>query len=228
MGCLAERRRGPVWLALLVGLALRRYQQTALISYTFTGGNGFSATLSLEDDGNNNYVPNIVGVIALNQGWGGVWVKVAYDEDVAAFPGVLPTRHSSNITGTDGWAAQAGLQLNVPNSPGSSFRIIGYYANNANDFAPAAYAVGRSSPAFVSQWSVLASYGHQINTNWFGFSWCAVVRKSELHWRKRLGCRAEHCVDPCYPVRGSGEYNYLKPSGAAGIHTGFLRFTRYF
>src|SRR5690606_670398 len=55
-------------------------QQRQSLMYGFTS-NGFHATLSLEDDGNANWMPDIVGVVGYNAGWGGVWAKVAYDED---------------------------------------------------------------------------------------------------------------------------------------------------
>ncbi|WP_024586255.1 porin [Aliihoeflea sp. 2WW] len=118
------------------------YQQRQLISYTFGGASGFAATIALEDDANDNFTPDVVGVVSYNQAWGGVWAKGAYDED-----------RGTNLVEVDdgGWAAQAGLQLNVPNAPGSSFRLIGYYADNAN-----AYSVG-------SEWSVLASYRQQFS-----------------------------------------------------------------
>ena len=118
------------------------YQQRQLVSYTFGGASGFAATISLEDDANENYTPDVVGVASYNQAWGGVWAKAAFDEDTGT--NTVETDDSS-------WAAQAGLQLNVPNAPGSSFRLIGYYADDAN-----AYSVG-------SEWSVLASYRQQFS-----------------------------------------------------------------
>ena len=48
--------------------------------YTFTGGNGFSATLALEEaDYDYDFVPNVVGKLAINQGWGYVNFYGAYD-----------------------------------------------------------------------------------------------------------------------------------------------------
>lgn len=110
------------------------YQQRAFIQYGFTGGNGFYGLVSLEDDAlnGNGYVPDVVGLVGVNQGWGGVWGRVAYDESAA------------------GWAASIGAHLNIPNMEGSSLRLIGYYASNNNS-----YSVG-------SQWSILGSYYHQF------------------------------------------------------------------
>ena len=204
------------------------YQQRALISYTFTGGNGFAATISLEDDGNANYMPDVVAAVMINQGWGGVWAKVGYDEDrspPSLVPGLLPAPASflgaraAGLSGSDGWGAQVGMQLNVPNSPGSSFRLIGYYANNAN-----AYSVG-------SRWSVLASYGHQINPQLFasaGFQWFGDTNYGAAGnpnaWQGELNV----VWTPVTQFEVRAEYNYFKASGVSGVHSGYLRFTRYF
>lgn len=58
--------------------------KTMQIAYTFTGGNGFSASLALEEgDGVDytidSYVPHVVGAASFTQGWGGVSAVVAYD-----------------------------------------------------------------------------------------------------------------------------------------------------
>ncbi|MBB6260281.1 hypothetical protein FHS77_000805 [Paenochrobactrum gallinarii] len=50
------------------------------MSYTFAGGNGFSATLALEEaDYDYDYKPNVVGKLGFTQGWGSVDAWVAYD-----------------------------------------------------------------------------------------------------------------------------------------------------
>jgi Porin subfamily len=73
--------------------------RTHQISYTFTGGNGFEAAVTLEEGAGNrdvdldgdgvtdftknyvldSYVPNVVAGASLTQGWGGVSAAVAYD-----------------------------------------------------------------------------------------------------------------------------------------------------
>lgn len=48
--------------------------------YTFAGGNGFSASIALEEaDYNYDYKPNVVGKLGFTQGWGNVDAWVAYD-----------------------------------------------------------------------------------------------------------------------------------------------------
>src|SRR5690606_30790344 len=109
------------------------YSQRMLVQYNFSGGNGFFGTISLEEDDINsgalgahtgNYVPDIVGKIGVTQGWGTVWGTVGWDED----------NEWAGGPGDSEWAASAGLHLNIPNSPGSSFRLIGYYASDVNSF----------------------------------------------------------------------------------------------
>ncbi|KAB2722414.1 porin [Brucella intermedia] len=62
--------------------------RTNLISYTFTGGNGFSAILSLEEGGNSDsdvdvtlkdYTPHIVSGLKYAGGWGSIAAVAAYD-----------------------------------------------------------------------------------------------------------------------------------------------------
>jgi hypothetical protein len=127
------------------------YQQRALIQYNFSS-NGFFGTISLEDDAldGEGYVPDVVGLVGYEGGWGAVWARAAYDESA------------------DGFAASVGTQINVPNMPGSSFRLIGYYADGDHQ-----YGAGSSWTAFStmgnSEWSVLASYYQQF-TETFGAS----------------------------------------------------------
>ena len=65
---------------------------TNQIAYTFTGSNGFSAAIALEEGDEakariiDTYMPHVVGGVSYTQGWGKVGVVAAYDanlEDVA-------------------------------------------------------------------------------------------------------------------------------------------------
>ena len=64
---------------------------TTLISYTFTGGNGFSAILSLEDDNGEGegYVPDVVVGAKYSAGDFGITGVVGYDESADEFGGKL-------------------------------------------------------------------------------------------------------------------------------------------
>jgi hypothetical protein len=56
---------------------------THQISYTFTGGNGFSAAVAVEEGNDiytlDSYAPHVVAGAAFTQGWGGVSGVVGYD-----------------------------------------------------------------------------------------------------------------------------------------------------
>ncbi|PSJ65847.1 porin [Kumtagia ephedrae] len=73
--------------------------QTLQIAYTYTGANGFSAGIALEqgDEGGvgggitEDYAPYVVGGVSLKQGWGKIGVVAGYDswEDAVAVKGRL-------------------------------------------------------------------------------------------------------------------------------------------
>lgn len=59
-----------------------RVARVHFINYTFDAGNGFSATLALEEENNNiDYVPNLVGRIGVSQGWGTADLYVTYNDE---------------------------------------------------------------------------------------------------------------------------------------------------
>ncbi|WP_198174132.1 porin [Mesorhizobium xinjiangense] len=133
-------------------------QQRHQLGYIFNGGNGFFGSIALEDDNHlgdtvlppefrnigesDGYMPDVVGTAGLNQAWGAVWGGVGYDESASEF------------------GARAGLQWNVPNAPGSSLRLGGWYASDPN-----AYAVEMPING-LAEWSLAASYHHQFNPQW--------------------------------------------------------------
>ena len=57
------------------------------------------------------YMPDVVGVVGISQGWGDVWAKVAYDESI-------------NAALQSAWAAQLGADVNVMKN--GDLRVIGY------------------------------------------------------------------------------------------------------
>lgn len=213
------------------------YQQRHLIAYTFTGGNGFFATLSLEDDAatGEGYMPDVVFKAGVNQGWGSVWAMVAYDESfdgtVNAFPGTI---------NDGGFAAALGMQFNIPNMPGSSLRLIGYYADGDHAYNVGAPGNGLLPPFGGAEWSILASYNHQFSST-LGAS-IAFQYFNDLYW---IGSDVNTGTDAWgaelsivwfpvtnFEVRTEIHYDDLgtNPAGfdSDGTVSGFLRFTRYF
>jgi hypothetical protein len=194
------------------------YQQRHLVQYSFAA-NGAFGTLSLEDDGNPNFMPDIVGVVGYGGGWGAVWVKGAYDEDTGnGTAGFLGAR-ADGLSGVDGWAASAGLQVNIPNMAGSSFRLLGFYASNAN-----AYSVG-------GRWSVLASYYHQFTPTFaasVGAQYIADTNFAAAGSPSLWGAELALIWTPVTNLELRTEINHDKATGLNGTTSGFLRLTRFF
>src|SRR5690606_10371305 len=113
--------------------------RTNLISYTFTGGNGFSAILSLEQGGDayfshdefvvdkfgdlqrasysnriDDYMPHVVGGLKFAQGWGSIAAVAAYDANL------------------EEWAGKVRLDVNVTDKV--SVWVQGGYASYEEDY----------------------------------------------------------------------------------------------
>ncbi len=118
------------------------------INYTFSGSNGFSATLALEEDSYNvNYVPNVVGKVSFTQGWGGVDVWVAYDDkDNVAFD-------------KSGWSAKGRLTANVGTS--GVFQVLATY--NGGGLTNPVGIAHSNMYANGGRWTLGASYKHTFN-----------------------------------------------------------------
>ncbi|PQZ49591.1 porin, partial [Ochrobactrum sp. MYb19] len=119
--------------------------RTNLISYTFTGGNGFSAIVSLEQGGGSytdhgdfdndgdfsesnvidDYMPHVVGGLKFAQGWGSIAGAVAYDSLLEEWAGKV--RLDVNVTEQFSVWVQGGY---------SSYEDdIGMYGNWGGDWA---------------------------------------------------------------------------------------------
>ena len=222
------------------------YQQRHLIAYTFSG-NGFAATVSLEhdDDGQINttpaaladlnlarsytstgsaadWVPDVVGKVSYNAGWGAVWGKVAYDSD------------TTPAVGRQGeFAASLGMQYNIPNMNGSNLRLIGFYNSGDN-----AYGIARFPGALIgsAEWSVLASYNHVFSNTFsasVGFQYNADhygaftdVNTGVDSWATELSMVWTPVRN--FEVRSELAYQNVDIPGADATFSGYVRFTRYF
>jgi hypothetical protein len=182
------------------------YQQRALIQYNFSS-NGFFGTISLEDDtlGGEGYMPDVVGLVGYQGGWGAVWARAGYDESA------------------DGFGASVGTQINIPNMAGSSFRLIAYYADGN-------HAYGTGTPLGANaEWSILASYYHQF-TDTFGGSIGAQYFSDIYAAGSPDGWSADLSLVwvPVTNFEIRSELNYDEVDGLDGSFSGILRFTRYF
>jgi len=127
---------------------------TNLIAYTFAFGNGFSASISLEDEygrrngfyndtlfANVEYqgsrIPDIVGNIRVDQGWGSAQLMAAghyseFFDDVGAF----------QFGGEEeyGFAVGGGVSVNVPFGNGTEVGIQAHYSHGATSYTGMAVA----------------------------------------------------------------------------------------
>ncbi len=187
------------------------YHKTQQISYSVGSQEGFAATISLEDDelDGEGYMPDVVGAVSYNQGWGAVWAKAGYDESV------------------EGFGATVGLHYNIPQFEGSSFRLIGYYADSDNVF-------GTGSPNGNSEFSVLASYYHQFVPTFgasVGFQYFNDYYVGGTDISTGVdGYEAELNLvwTPVENFEVRTELYYDKVEDLDGTGSGFLRFTRFF
>jgi hypothetical protein len=212
-------------------------QQRALIQYNFER-NGFFGVVSLEDDdysgstiedNNDGYVPDVVGVLGYASGWGGVWARVGYDE---SFDG---SDNGFGGTNSGGFGGSLGLQVNVPNMEGSSFRLVGYYADGDHAYGtlhgPAAtYFDGNGN----SEWSILASYGHQFTDKIsasVGYQYFSDFYYGGTDLKSGLDGQSAEVSLVWLPVTNfevRTEVQYDKIETLDGTVSGYLRFTRFF
>jgi hypothetical protein len=192
------------------------YSQRQLIQYNFSGANGFFGIVSLENDPDDlsDYVPDFVGKVGIQQGWGAAWLTVGVDTDSA-------------WTGDTEYAVKAGLHYNIPGAPGSAFRLVGHYNSDANT-----YQQGGNQPAgflLSSEWSVYAGYRHQFNPQ--VAAWVGAQYYNDVAYVSGIdGFHVETGLTwtPVTNFEVRAEAVYTKVETLDGTLSGFLRFTRSF
>ena len=121
------------------------------IAYTAAFGNGFSATIALEDRSDREVgtyggtrAPDLVAALGVSQGWGSAQLSGALHQ-------VYPDRANAHQTGPTnngaddslGWAIGGGVVVNIPMaSPGSNIFFQGFYADGALSYIGAGSTVG--------------------------------------------------------------------------------------
>ncbi|WOC15183.1 porin [Pseudochrobactrum sp. MP213Fo] len=102
---------------------------TNLISYTFTGGNGFSAIISAEQGEDyyaiDDYMPHVVGGVKFEQAWGSIAAAAAYDALLEEWAGKV--RLDVNVTDA--------VSLWVQGAYSSYEEDFGMYGNWGGDYA---------------------------------------------------------------------------------------------
>jgi Porin subfamily len=177
------------------------------INYTFSGANGFAATLALEEEQyNNNYVPNIVGKLAYTQDWGSVEGWVAYDDD-----------DNGALAGDAGWAVKGRLTAKVGSD--GTLRVLGTFNSN-NNF----YANG-------GKWTLGASYRQKLNTK---LTLTGLVQyQADTNFATAgtpdnfiFGGVADYTIVPNFTTKLAIWHETRGPN--PGVTRGFLRFQRSF
>ncbi|WP_420336554.1 porin [Roseibium sp.] len=122
-----------------MGVVTRDWSDSTVnqLAYTAAFGNGFSATLAVEDrsgrevgDYGGTRMPDIVAALSVSQGWGSAQISGALHQVYpdAAF-------NSTNASGDEdslGWAIGAGVNVNLPfANSGSNIYFQGFYADGA-------------------------------------------------------------------------------------------------
>ena len=189
------------------------YQQRQQIGYTWSGADGFSVTVGVEDDNDDalevgdGFVPDFAGVIGFSQAWGGVYAKGGYDESASAGTVTL------------------GVQVNVPDVPGSSFRAAGFYSSDPNSYSSDDPVTGEHT-----EWSVAASYKHQFTSAFSGVLGGQFFEDFDGDNAFQIqGAVVWVPIPDQMDIRLEGYYTDSDASGEDdGSWNGFLRFQRYF
>jgi hypothetical protein len=202
------------------------YQERALIAYRFQSDSGLFAAISLEDDGitGEGFIPDVVAKVAYTQGWGTVWATVGFDESRTIFvdPSALADADS-------GFAVALGANINIPNMPGSSIKLFGFYNDSNNAYGP-------GSPLGPDpEFSVLASLNYQINPTLgivvSGQYFSDIYDIGGGDDSSGLDAWAADFSVVWMPVTNFEvrlEAVYAEVDGLDGTPSGYLRFTRYF
>ncbi len=123
-----------------MGVVTRDWSDSTVnqIAYTAAFGNGFSATIALEDRSGREVgpyggtrMPDVVAALSVSQGWGAAQLSGALHQVYpdAAFNATVPHGGSEDSLG---WAIGAGVNVNLPfANSGSNIYFQGFYADGA-------------------------------------------------------------------------------------------------
>jgi len=132
------------------------------VSYTFNGGNGFSAIIALVDNvSTNNWQTNIEGGINFRQGWGSIGAIVGYDPVAASWGAKAVARVASG-------AFSGSLHVFYASGPGS-YNVSSATAAMTN-WSVLAHARVRANPTVDfgvwAQWFDSGNWNFAANVGW--------------------------------------------------------------
>ncbi len=201
-------------------------QQRHLLQYNFGGDTGLFGVVSLEDDAleGDGYIPDAVGVIGYQQGWGAVWARVGYDNSID--PGIDGDADA-------GFGAQLAAQFNIPNTQ-NAIRVMGWYANADTAYGTQSPYAGVSGGNGAAEWSVLAAYNHTFTEKFSastGFQYFNDFYQAYSDEKTGLnGYSADLSLvyEPVQNFEIRAEGNYDKVDGLDGSVSGWMWFLRRF
>ncbi|KQT54216.1 hypothetical protein ASG43_00870 [Aureimonas sp. Leaf454] len=134
---------------------------TNRVSYTFAVA-GFTAAISAEDDGSGDFVPDVVGQLAYEGGWGEAYVSGVYDEQ-SGFSSIQ--RFGTSATTAANFAVPGFLNTFVidnPNVLGFNPIVAALYQGDLNDSDDGAFALkaGVTLKDLIATGSQLKVEGH--------------------------------------------------------------------
>jgi len=198
---------------------------TLLAAYTATFGNGFTATISLEDniirrnaiwDASNDAtnalvisnmpgpgeaqdsynvtavnlgdhaatgIPDVVGSLRVDQAWGSAQIAGALHQLRAGYYGNNTTGAGANVLGVDsrfiapndayGWAAMAGIVINLPWAKGDKFYVEGSIAEGAGAYVGMDGGISGKNNSFgrfnganvAAAWAMDSIFATLVSTN---------------------------------------------------------------
>lgn len=203
------------WNGMWTGYILRN-----LIQYNFENASGVFGAISVEDDGAGygGNVPGVVGLLGYEKDWAALWLRVGYEES-----------YGDNL---HGFGMSLGSNITI-GSDGTSFRLIGYYADGD-------HAYGTGGPTYVaggpgnSEWSVLSSYyqqltqtvGASVATQYFSdfYRPNSNVKTGIDGWSTEIAVAWTPITN--FEIRSEVQYDDV--AGMDGVVSGYLRITRSF
>lgn len=211
-------------------------QQRHLIQYNFGGETGLFGVLSLEDDAlaGDGYVPDVVGLLGYQGGWGAIWARAGYDNARGDLPDT-----DDEFLGLDseleesGFGAQLAAQINVPNT-NTSFRVMGWYADSDNAYSTFSSYGGISGGFGAAEWSALAAVNQQFtekfsaSTGFQYFSNFYEAFSDEKTGLDGYSIDLSLVYEPVTNFEIRAEGNYDKVDDFDGTVSGFLWFLRRF
>jgi hypothetical protein len=103
--------------------------QTGTFATQLAAANGVGA-LTTNDNTNGVSFPDVIGALRVDQTWGSAQVAVAAHQLTPGYYGAN-TDNNGHPDREWGWAALAGIELNLPTGPGDKFAIAATWADGA-------------------------------------------------------------------------------------------------